>query len=63
MPKLLRGPLCGRMGRNSKMHNPAAIMRQDQEHEEQPKRRGGNNKEVGGDQLMDVIGEEGLPSL
>jgi hypothetical protein len=24
---------------------------------------GRNNKEVGGDQLMDVIGEEGLPGL
>src|SRR5689334_6610649 len=63
MSKLLRGPLCCWMSSDAKMQYSAAIMRQHQEHEEQPEGCGWNNKEVGRDYLMDVIGEEGLPGL
>ena len=38
-------------------------MRKDDEHKQQAKRSGRNHEEIGGDQILDVIAQEGAPRL
>ena len=63
MSKLLRGPLCSWMGRNSKMCDPAAIMREHEKDEEQPEGCGRSHKEVSGNHLMHMVFQKCFPGL
>jgi hypothetical protein len=45
------------------MHDPAAFVRQDHEHEQEPARRSRYDEEVGGGDLLDVVCEERAPRL
>ncbi len=56
-------PFCGGMRGYAKVKESAAIMRQNQENEEQTESRRGNHKEVGRDQFLGMILQEGPPGL
>ena len=56
-------PFCGGMRGYAKVKESAAIMRQNQKNEEQTESRRGNHKEVGRDQFLGMILEEGAPGL
>ena len=54
--KLLCSPGRGRMVRDGHVHDPSAVVREDDEHEQQPERDRRHDEEVGGDDLARVIG-------
>jgi hypothetical protein len=54
-------PFCRGMRGYAKVKESAAIMRQNQENEEQTESRRGNHKEVGRDQFLGMILQEGPP--
>ena len=45
------------------MHDLAAVMKQDHEHIKHAKRHHGHHEEVDGDQIGEVVLEEGSPGL
>jgi hypothetical protein len=61
--ELLRGPGGGGVTRHRDMHDPATFVCEDDEHEQQPLRGGWDDEEIGGRDLLDVIGQEGAPRL
>ena len=61
--QLLRGPGRGGMTRHGDMNDPATLVREDDEHEQQPVRGRRDDEEIGGHDLLDVIGQEGAPRL
>jgi hypothetical protein len=61
--ELLGGPGRSRMRGDRDVHDVATPMRQDDEHEQQSIGDGGHDEEIGGHDLIDVIGEECPPGL
>ena len=51
------------MGGDCDVHDTAAMMRQHDQDEEEPIRRGWHDEEIGGDDLVGVIREERAPGL
>src|SRR5258705_4894400 len=58
---LLCRPRSGRGDAHVEVHDLAAVMKQDHEHVEHAKRHRGHNEEVDGDEISDVVLEEGSP--
>ena len=56
LAELLRRPSRGRMRGDADMHDAATPMGQDDQHEQQSIRDGGHDEEIGGHDLIDVIG-------
>ena len=56
-------PPSGRMLGDVEMHDAPAIVSEDDKHVQEPETHGGYHKEIHGNQLFDVILEEGPPSL
>ena len=48
---------------NADVHDAATVMGQDDQHEQQSIRDGGHDEEIGGHDLIDVIGKERPPGL
>jgi hypothetical protein len=63
LAELLRSPCCGRMRGDADVHDAATAMGQDDQHEQQSIRDGGHDEEIGGHDLIDVIGKERPPGL
>jgi len=49
------------MTRHRDMNDLATLVRKDDEHEQQPVGGSRDDEEIGGRDLLDVIGEEGAP--
>ena len=63
LAELLGGPGRSWMRGDRDVHDVATPMGQDNEHEQQSIRDGGHDEEIGGHDLIDVIGEERPPGL
>jgi hypothetical protein len=63
LAKLLRGLRRGRMRRHGDMHDATAVVREDDQHEQQPTRRGWHDEEIGCGDLPGVIRQERPPGL
>src|SRR5271166_4088515 len=63
LQQLLGCPFRGRMSSDCEVNGAATVMRKDDEYKQQAKRSGRNDKEISGDQLLDVIPQEGTPRL
>jgi hypothetical protein len=63
LPQLLSRPLCGRVRGHVAVNNTTTVMGQNQKHVKDLETEGGHGEEVDGDQLRDVIVEEGAPGL
>ena len=61
--QLLRRPGRGRMLGDCHVDDPSTVVREDDEHEEQPERDGRDDEEVGGHDLARVVREERPPRL
>ena len=60
---LLCRPRSGRGVAHVEVYDLAAVMKQDHEHVEHAKRHRGHHEEVDGDEISDVVLEEGSPGL
>ena len=60
---LLAGPACGRMFRYVEMHDTPAIMGKNNQDKQDAKGGSGNHEKVDGDQVLDMIVQEGAPCL
>jgi len=63
LSQLLSCPLRGRVGGNIEVQNAAAVMGQNQENVKNLEADRGHREEINRDQLLDMIFEEGAPSL
>ena len=63
MSQLLKCPLCGWMGGDTHMHDPARAMLQKDEHIENSKPYCHNDKEVTGEDGSSMVFKEGGPAL
>src|ERR1019366_4887848 len=63
LQELLRRPLRSRVAGHREVNGAATVMRKDDEHKQQAKRSGRNHEEIDGNQLLDVIAQEGTPRL
>lgn len=62
-PELLRDPAGGRMGRDVRMNDAPTVMREDDQHEQQPEGDRWHDKEVGGHDLARVVRQKRSPCL
>ena len=67
-PETLRGvversPRSRRVIDDGHMHDTAALMRKDDQHEQEPARRSRHDEEVGGGDLLEVVSKERAPRL
>jgi len=60
---LLAGPACGGMFRYVDMHDASAIMGQNHQDKQDSEGSGGNNEKADGNQVFDMIVQEGAPYL
>jgi hypothetical protein len=60
---LLRRPRGGGVVGDRHVDDAAALMREDDEHEQEPAGRGRDNEEIGGGNLVEMVLEERAPSL
>ena len=63
LPQLLSRPLRTRVGGHIEVQDSAPVMGQHQKHIENLETKGRHGKEIDGDQLLQVILQEGAPSL
>jgi len=63
LPQLLSRPLGGRVGSHIEVEDATPVMGQDQKHVKDLETESGHGEEVDGDQLLDMILQEGAPSL
>ena len=63
LPQLLGGPLRGRVSGNIEVQNAPSVMGQHQKQVKNLEANRGHGEEIDGDQLLDMILEEGAPSL
>jgi hypothetical protein len=63
LPQLLGGLLRGRLSGNIEVQNAPSVMGQHQKHVKNLEANRGHSEEIDGDQLLDMILEEGAPSL
>src|SRR6516225_1639861 len=63
LPQLLSRPLGGGVGGHIEVENALTVMGQNQKHVKDLKTEGGHGEEVDGDQLREVIVQEGAPGL
>src|SRR5881409_1099925 len=62
LPQLLSRPLRGGMSGHIEVENATTVMGQDQKHVKNLETQGGHREEVDGDQLGEVIVQEGVPA-
>ena len=63
LPDLLRGPCCGRMSGDVEMEDAPAVVGENHETEEQAESGRGNDEEIAGGGVAEVVPEECSPGL
>ena len=63
LAQLLSGPICGRVGGHIEVQDATPVMGQHQKYVKDLEPDGGHGEEVGRDQLLGMVLQEGAPSL